>query len=782
MGPGGSAPVAAPRPVKTKSLVPPAAKPPASNGSPPRAAHPAATAAELFSPAAAGEDATESPAPATFGGFEPLGSNAAAMAIEPAVPETGGDLSKASRSRIGSGPLSFGPTSVGLDRAAGSERTSGGTLGRLGRLSPVLNVPVGVGNAWGGEEVGASAVAAAAGAAPPRAGAGVPAGRPRNAVGRMLSFTKDKGAASGGKGGKADGGKGDGGKATDAPASHRSSNPMVRLVSFSRNKEGKKGSHDEEKDGPPGGGGVGKSSHGGGIVGLARSISSRRDKKEPHRRKQREKDNEEAARAAAAAAAAAAKTAAPLAQSPDARHLGPSMAAVDGLDVTSPVSSRASTSSRAICSPAEGGGGGTADGTAGGRTSRGATLKDCTADLDDELDAAPQSRRASERATTTGLASRPSGRLLSFRSGKEKKEAKAAKDGADGAPKEDKKSKSRASVSGLVRSVSRRKDKESKTGGRGLGGSAISPLSSTGSSIKSPSSAASGARSPTSDGMSWADLNTSEVKKAAHLDVAVRIPVLIPAPYSGPASKSNWHVNFLTMPHNALRREVSDLYEMLLAMVDFGGGLKKADFRDLRSWWSVFARFARDWLDVEKRLLFPWVNATGAHDWELQATLRELRTTKEFIDMKLDELAIYLDGFESMPPTEMFSLLYKCVDTLAPRLMGYFCTQERVFPANVRATYSADDVVRLEKEMVEALLHGPPAALAGGGRSTTGGSGQDSLCALSRGMTDAKHLKVWVQRNLSATARLSYGKWVKSFNESHRGVVRNFKERAPTAA
>jgi len=594
----------------------------------------------------------------------------------------------------------------------------------------------------------------------------------------MLSFSKDKGGAAGGKGGKADGGKGDGGKATDAPASHRSSNPMVRLVSFNRNKEGKKGSHDEEKDGPPGGGGVGKSSHGGGIIGLARSISTRRDKKESHRRKQREKDKEEAARAAAAASAAA-TAAAPLAHSPDARQLGPSMVAVDGLDVTSPVSSRASTSSRAICSPAEGSG--EADGTAGRCASRGAP-KDCAADLDDELDSAPQTRRASERATTTGFASRPSGRLLSFRSGREKKEAKAAKDGADGAPKEDKKSKSRASVSGLVRSVSRRKEKESKTGGRGPGGSVISPLSSTGSSIKSPPSSAYGVRSPTSDGMSWADLNTSEVKKAAHLDVAVRIPVLIPAPYSGPASKSNWHVNFLTMPHNALRREVSDLYEMLLAMVEFGGGLKKADFRDLRSWWSVFARFARDWLDVEKRLLFPWVNATGAHDWELQATLRELRTTKEFIDMKLDELAIYLDGFESMPPTEMFSLLYKCVDTLAPRLMGYFGTQERFFPANIRATYSADDVVRLEKEMVEALLHGPPAGPAGGGRSTTGGSGQDSLCALSRGMTDAKHLKVWVQRNLSATARLSYGKWVKSFNESHRGVVRNFKERAPTAA
>eukprot|EP00170_Pyropia_yezoensis_P007316 contig_29952_g7338 len=116
----------------------------------------------------------------------------------------------------------------------------------------------------------------------------------------MLSFSKDKGAA--GKVAKASDSKSDSGKAADPPP-HRTSNPMGRLVSFNRNKDGKRGSHDEEKDGAAAGGGGGKASgHGGGIIGLARSISTRRDKKESSRKKQKEKDKEEAAAAAAAVA------------------------------------------------------------------------------------------------------------------------------------------------------------------------------------------------------------------------------------------------------------------------------------------------------------------------------------------------------------------------------------------------------------------------------------------------------------------------------------------------
>lgn len=682
------------------------------------------------------------------GGLDTLDSASQSMAIEPAAPEAA-DFATSARSRVSGSNISLGPLSMGFDRSAASERPSARLSGRSGRLPPFVNVPAGVG---GGEDGGGGG-GAAGGAGPAAApvaggptGSSAPIGRSRNPVGRMLSFTKDKGAAGGGKPAKAADSKADGGRAADAPP-QRSSHPMGRLVSFNRNKDGKRGSHDEERDGAPLGGGGGKASgHGGGIMGLARSISTRRDKKESSRRKQREKEKEEATAAAVAATG------------------------LDALGVTSPVTSRASDGARsALTSPT--------DVIPGARTSRGGQ-KEFEADVDDELDAAPPdvappSRRASERASREGLASRPSGRLLSFRGGR--KEAKGGKEdgGAPAKEEKDKKSKSRAAVSGLVKSVSRRKDKtgEAKTGG--------SP------GVKSPSASASAScRSPTSDGLSWAELDTSEVKKAAHLDVAVRAPVLIPAPYSGPASKSNWHVNFLTMPHNALRREMSDLYELLLAMVDFGPALRKADFRDLRTWWHVFARFLRDWLDIERRLLFPWVHATGAHNWELQSTLRELRATKDFLDMKLEELAIYLDGFESLPPTEMFSLLYKCVDALAPRLMGYFGTQERVFPAGIRATYVADDAVRLEKEMVDALLNGAPAApggAAGASKATSGGSGADSLCALSRGVTDAKHLKVWVQRNLSATARLSYGKWVKHFNEAHRGVVRSFKERTPKA-
>lgn len=680
------------------------------------------------------------------GGLDTLDSASQSMAIEPAASEAA-DFATSARSRVSGSNISLGPLSMGFDRSAASERPSARLSGRSGRLSPFVNVPAGVGGGedggGGGGAAGGAGTAAAPAAGGPT-GSSVPTGRSRNPVGRMLSFTKDKGAASGGKPAKAADSKADSGRAADAPP-QRSSHPVGRLVSFNRNKDGKRGSHDEERDGAPAGSGGGKASgYGGGIMGLARSISTRRDKKESSRRKQREKEKEEAAAAAAA------------------------VTGLDALGVTSPVTSRASDGARsALTSPT--------DVISGARTSRG-RQKEFDADLDEELDAAPPEavpplRRTSERATKEGLASRPSGRLLSFRGGK--KEAKGGKEdgGAPAKEEKEKKSKSRAAVSGLVKSVSRRKD---KTGEAKPGGSpgVKSSLASAGASC----------RSPTGDGLSWAELDTSEVKKAAHLDVAVRAPVLIPAPYSGPASKSNWHVNFLTMPHNALRREISDLYELLLAMVDFGPALRKADFRDLRAWWHVFARFLRDWLDIERRLLFPWVHATGAHNWELQSTLRELRATKEFLDVKLEELAIYLDGFESLPPTEMFSLLYRCVDALAPRLMGYFSTQERAFPAGIRATYAADDAVRLEKEMVDALLNGAPAAAggaAGASKATSGGSGADSLCALSRGVTDAKHLKVWVQRNLSATARMSYSKWVKHFNEAHRGVVRNFKERAP---
>lgn len=272
----------------------------------------------------------------------------------------------------------------------------------------------------------------------------------------------------------------------------------------------------------------------------------------------------------------------------------------------------------------------------------------------------------------------------------------------------------------------------------------------------------------------FTEINSDRVLMSGLLgsDTHIRVPGIAMAEYSGPVSRTKWYIDAFTLPHNAVRRECIDLYEIFSAMARFKGDadITRDDINDFEDWWKTASSFFHCYFDMERTILFPWVDAAGTQDFEVQMALKKMRNMKD----KLQEHLIKIDNTwnEKMfkGPGEMYALLYRAADEFVPRLMNYFADQEVLLPAIVRGYYKLDDRLRLDKDIVNAFMGGPLTR-------KTKDEAHHNLVLLIRWMGNQRQLRAWIGKNLSSTARGLYTDWYAMSQEKHLRLVRILRNR-----
>ncbi|OSX79826.1 hypothetical protein BU14_0070s0002 [Porphyra umbilicalis] len=99
---------------------------------------------------------------------------------------------------------------------------------------------------------------------------------------------------------------------------------------------------------------------------------------------------------------------------------------------------------------------------------------------------------------------------------------------------------------------------------------------------------------------------------------------------------ARWAADLFSLPHNAVRRELMDLFKMLADAAGLGAACTAADVREVAAWWKLFHDFYLEYRGLEAALLLPWAGAarTSAPDLgyflealaEQRALLEGLRT------------------------------------------------------------------------------------------------------------------------------------------------------------
>lgn len=254
----------------------------------------------------------------------------------------------------------------------------------------------------------------------------------------------------------------------------------------------------------------------------------------------------------------------------------------------------------------------------------------------------------------------------------------------------------------------------------------------------------------------------------------IRVAVVAMAEFSEPLSRDKWFIDVFTLPHNAVRRECMDLYDILsaLARCDKNDDLCKEDIDKFEIWWKVANQFLRCYFEVERRVLFPWVDSAGAQEWEVQLALKKMRSLKDKLETLLSKMERVWKEKTFKTSAEMYGLVYKAADEFVPRLVNYFMDQEVLLPAIVKEFYSRDQRVPIDKQMVEVFMNEY--------RQEDSDETRHNLVLLVRWMNKSRQLRAWLGKNLSASARAMYPSWYQLYEEQHAGVLHALRSRATT--
>lgn len=273
----------------------------------------------------------------------------------------------------------------------------------------------------------------------------------------------------------------------------------------------------------------------------------------------------------------------------------------------------------------------------------------------------------------------------------------------------------------------------------------------------------------------YSEINSERVRMSSLLasDTHIRVPVIAMAEYSGPVSRTKWYIDGFTLPHNAVRRECIDLYEILTAMARCKGpgDITGDDINDFEDWWKTANSFFNCYFEMERTILFPWVDAAGTRDWEVQLALKKMRSMKERLQEHLVKVDNVWNLKNSKGPGEMFAFVYKAVDLFVPRLMNYFADQEVLLPAIVKGFYKLEDRLKMDKEMVNTFMGG---ALT----RKTKEEPHHNLILLIRWIGNPRQLRAWIGKNLNSNARAQYGNWYNQYQEHHYRFVKTLRNRS----
>lgn len=251
----------------------------------------------------------------------------------------------------------------------------------------------------------------------------------------------------------------------------------------------------------------------------------------------------------------------------------------------------------------------------------------------------------------------------------------------------------------------------------------------------------------------------------------IRVPVLTLAEYSGPVSKSRWFVDAFTLPHNAVRRECMDLYDLIIGIARLCApdDVMSDDISSFYDWWEVCSRFIRCYFEVERKVMIPWVDKVSSKaDGQVKMAMRKMRGMKETLKVQLSQVDEAWVNRDEQSAAETYGRVYNAVDAFVPRLMNYLADQEILLPAIVRDHYTIEDRMKMDKELIAEFIKSD---------SNNSSGSNHNIILLSRWMTNPRQLRAFINKYLPTSSRNTYPKWIELFESEHHRYVESIKHR-----
>lgn len=164
---------------------------------------------------------------------------------------------------------------------------------------------------------------------------------------------------------------------------------------------------------------------------------------------------------------------------------------------------------------------------------------------------------------------------------------------------------------------------------------------------------------------------------------------------------TSWAVDIFVRPHNGIRRELIDLYNIVDSMQRRIQDLRSQDLRIFFQWFDAFSSLLETVFEVSDQLLIPWAVGDGTPPTGLGEAARS--ANKAHIEAMLKEFDIVVAQMGRRPPDESLAKIIKSLKHIH-LCFDYLESVENLMPEVAEASRSEKEGRRMEKK-VAAYLH-----------------------------------------------------------------------------
>lgn len=169
-----------------------------------------------------------------------------------------------------------------------------------------------------------------------------------------------------------------------------------------------------------------------------------------------------------------------------------------------------------------------------------------------------------------------------------------------------------------------------------------------------------------------------------------------------------WSRDVLTLGDNAVRKELSEITEIVGVFMASGLWASSEEPAELSKWWQPTQNFVQDFFDGEVELIFPWLEqisddvSAGA-----QADIGKARHAGRVAETAFTKFSTLIDNFVRYPSESACREMSQGLDSLLAKTTGYFAEKESLVPAHIAKFYTEKDKRELDTRVTEYYFHPP---------------------------------------------------------------------------
>eukprot|EP00178_Gracilaria_changii_P025299 TRINITY_DN78033_c0_g1_i1.p1 TRINITY_DN78033_c0_g1~~TRINITY_DN78033_c0_g1_i1.p1 ORF type:complete len:472 (-),score=81.13 TRINITY_DN78033_c0_g1_i1:487-1809(-) len=175
------------------------------------------------------------------------------------------------------------------------------------------------------------------------------------------------------------------------------------------------------------------------------------------------------------------------------------------------------------------------------------------------------------------------------------------------------------------------------------------------------------------------------------------------APYG---RSGTYAADIFVIVHNTIRLELVDTFHIVAVIRTHFLSLSVRDVHNFRQWWRFFFLLWSEYITYHNNLLEPIIHNICQVDGRsdvLRRRLRPLRSSKEWLCLKMEEITSYVEEFESLPPARALCLICNNIHSFAESVNAYFRACEKLLPPFIESYHGEQLKLSIECQLIEQL-------------------------------------------------------------------------------